>query len=51
MQAVRHLTVSEFRMSRLTALKLGSYMQCATTILQDVHREVLGAELLAEEGN
>src|SRR5438270_5833836 len=29
MQAVRHLTVSEYRMSRMTALKLGSYLQCA----------------------
>ena len=51
MEAVRHLTIGEFRMSRLTALKLGVFLQCATRILQDVHREVLGAELLAEEGN
>ena len=51
MEAVRHLTVSEFRMSRLTALKLGSFMQCAAGILENVHREVLGSELLAEEGN
>ncbi len=51
MKAVRHLTVSEFRMSRLTALKLGSLMQCATAILDDVHQKVLGAELLGDEGN
>src|SRR5436190_24126511 len=51
MASVRHLTVSEFRMSRMTALKLGSFLQCAAGILENVHREVLGAELLAEEGN
>jgi len=51
MEAVRHLTVGEFRMSRLTALKLGSFLQCAAGILENVHREVLGSELLAEEGN
>src|SRR5437764_12452235 len=33
MAPVRHLTVSEFRMSRLTALKLGSFLQCASGIL------------------
>jgi hypothetical protein len=49
MEAVRHLTVSEYRMSRMTALKLGAYMQSASAILQHVHHEVLGAELLAEE--
>jgi hypothetical protein len=51
MQAVRHLTVSEYRMSRMTALKLGVFMQCAAGILQHVHHEVLGSELLAEEEN
>jgi hypothetical protein len=51
MELVRHLSVSEYRMSRLTALKLGSFMQCAAAILHHVHRQVLGAELLAEEGN
>src|SRR5438270_6042259 len=41
MEAVRHLTVSEYRMSRMTALKLGSFMQCAAAILQHVHHQVL----------
>jgi hypothetical protein len=51
MEALRHLTVGEYRMSRLTALKLGTYMQCAAAILQHVHLEVLGAEIIAEEQN
>jgi hypothetical protein len=49
MQAVRHLTVSEYRMSRLTALKLGVYLRTAGDILEQVHQEVLGAEILGEE--
>jgi hypothetical protein len=45
------LTVSEYRMSRMTALKLSAYLQCAAAILQHVHQEVPGSELLAEEEN
>jgi hypothetical protein len=37
---VRHLTVSQYRISRLTVLKLGTY---------HVHHKILGTELLAEE--
>src|ERR1043166_8586666 len=49
MQAVRHLTVSEYRMSRLTALKLGFYLRDAGHILEQVHLEVLGSEVISEE--
>ena len=49
-EAVRHLTVSEYRMSRLTALKLCEYMQCAAAVLLHVHHQVLGPEVIAEEG-
>jgi hypothetical protein len=41
--------MSEYRRSRLTALKLGTFMQSVAAILQHVHREALGSELLAEE--
>ncbi len=49
MQAVRHLTVDEYRMSRLTALKLGGFLRAAAHILEQVHEEVLGPEVLGEE--
>jgi len=51
MEAIRHLTVTEYRMSRHTALKLGAYMRTAASILEHVHLQVLGSELLAEEDN
>jgi|SRR5436305_908971 len=51
MEALRHMTLGEYRMSRLTALKLGTFMQCASAILQHVHHEVLGAEIIGEEQN
>lgn len=49
MQALRHLTLSEYRMSRLTALKLGSFLRTAGDILDQVHEAVLGPEIIAEE--
>jgi hypothetical protein len=49
MRAVRHLSVGEYRMSRLTALKLGVFLRSASHILEEVHQQVLGAEVLAEE--
>ena len=49
MRALRHLTVGEYRMSRLTALKLGVFLRSASHILEEVHQQVLGAEVLAEE--
>lgn len=49
MKALRHLTVTEYRMSRLTALKLGSYLRTAGHILERVHEEVLGPEVIGEE--
>ncbi|HWD00835.1 MAG TPA: hypothetical protein VG456_28960 [Candidatus Sulfopaludibacter sp.] len=49
MQALRHLTVGEYRMSRMTARKLGSFLQSASHILEEIHYQVLGAEVLADE--
>jgi hypothetical protein len=49
MQAVRHLTLTEYRMSRLTALKLGVFMRSAGHIFEKVHLEVLGPEIMSEE--
>ena len=49
MRAIRHLTLGEYRMSRLTGLKLGALLRNASHILAGVHEQVLGAEVLAEE--
>lgn len=51
MRALRHLTVSEFRMSRLTALKLGGFLRRAGHILDKVHEEVVGSDVISEEQN
>jgi hypothetical protein len=50
MRALRHLTVMEYRMSRLTALKLGALLRDASRILERVHQEVLGTHVIEEEG-
>ena len=49
MRAVRHLTVGEYRRSRLTAIKLGAILQNAVHILDHVHEQVIGDELIAAE--
>jgi len=49
MRALRHLTVGEYRMSRLTALKLGVFLRDAVHIFEQVHEQVVGEEILSEE--
>jgi hypothetical protein len=51
MRAVRHLSVGEYRMSRLTALKLGCFLREAVDIFEQVHEQVVGGEVLSEEQN
>ncbi|MDX2152639.1 MAG: hypothetical protein SFV54_18000 [Bryobacteraceae bacterium] len=48
MRAVRRLTLSEYRMGHLTALKLMGKMNEANGVMQKVGREILGEEVLDE---
>ena len=49
MRAVRHLTVGEYRRSRLTAIKLGAILREAVHILDRVHEQVVGDEVISAE--
>lgn len=48
MRACRRLTLSEYRMGHLTALRLMSGMNEANGVMQKVGREILGKEVLDE---
>ncbi|HBY63744.1 MAG TPA: hypothetical protein DEH78_28295 [Solibacterales bacterium] len=48
MRAVRRLTLSEYRMGHLTALKLLGKMSAANGVMQAIGREILGEEVLGE---
>lgn len=48
MRATRRLTLSEYRMGHLTALKLMGKMNEANAVMQQVGRQILGEEVLDE---
>ncbi|HWQ52803.1 MAG TPA: hypothetical protein VN442_03905 [Bryobacteraceae bacterium] len=48
MRAVRRLTLPEYRMSHLTALKLMDALRGTAGIIDAVHTQVMGPELLDE---
>ncbi len=48
MKACRRLTLTEYRMGHLTALKLMGKMNEANAVMQQVGREILGEEVLDE---
>ncbi len=48
MQAVRKLTLSEYRMSHLTALRLSEQLEGAGEIMDEVHLRILGPEIINE---
>jgi len=48
MQVVRKLTLSEYRMSHLTALRLSAKLEGAGEIMDEVHLQILGPEIIAE---
>ncbi|MFN3322465.1 MAG: hypothetical protein ACK5AZ_03125 [Bryobacteraceae bacterium] len=48
MRACRRLTLAEYRMGHLTALKLMGKMSAANAVMQEVGRQILGAEVLDE---
>ncbi len=48
MKPSRRLTLTEFRMTHLTAMKLMGKLEGTGPILDDVHMQVLGPEILGE---
>jgi hypothetical protein len=49
MKSVRHVTLSEFRMSHITAMRLAERMTEARRVMQTVHYQILGPEILDGE--
>ena len=48
MKALRRLTLREFRMSHLTALRLSERLDGAGPIMDHVHLKILGSEVIRE---
>jgi hypothetical protein len=48
MRSERTLTLDEFRMSHLTAIRMGNKLLGTGKVLEEVHRQVLGAEIVGE---
>jgi len=50
MRAVRRLTLAEYRMSHMTALRLREHLASAGGVMDEVHLRILGPEILGEIG-
>ena len=48
MKVVRKLTLGEYRMSHLTALRLSEQLDGTSEIMDEVHLKILGPEIIAE---
>lgn len=48
MKAERQLTLSEYRMSHLTAMRLAENLQATERIINRIHLEILGPEIIEE---
>lgn len=48
MRSVRRLTRDEFRMSSITAARLAEQLSDTGTVLEEIHLEILGPEVLNE---
>ena len=46
MHQVRRLTLEEFRMSHITAIRLADKLAGTTRVLEEVHMQILGPEIL-----
>ena len=46
MRQVRRLTLEEFRMSHITALRLADKLSATARVLQEIHMQILGPEIL-----
>ena len=50
MRALRRLTLPEYRMSHMTALRLSEHLEGAGPVMDEVHLRILGPEILGEVG-
>jgi hypothetical protein len=48
MKEVRRLTLPEFRMSHITAIRLADKMNGTTRVLEEIHLKILGPEILGD---
>ena len=48
MRGERNLTLDEFRMSHMTSLRMMNKLSGTGRLMEEVHRQVLGAEILAD---
>ena len=46
MKVVRKLTLAEYRMSHLTAIRLSEKLEGTSEIMDDVHLQILGQEII-----
>ena len=46
MKAVRHLTLEEFRMSHITAMRLADKLAGTGKVMESIHMQILGPEIL-----
>ena len=46
MRQVRRLTLDEFRMSHITAIRLADKLSGTTRVLEEIHMKILGPEIL-----
>ena len=46
MKAVRRLTLDEFRMSHITAIRLAEKLDSTRKVMEAVHLQILGPEIL-----
>src|SRR5262249_30056102 len=48
MQQVRRLTLEEFRMSHITAIRLADKLNGTSRVLEEIHMQILGPEILGD---
>ena len=49
MRQVRRITLEEFRMSHITAIRLADKLAGTTRVLEEVHMQILGPEILGAQ--
>jgi hypothetical protein len=49
MRQVRRLTLDEFRMSHITAIRLADKLTGTTRVLEEIHMRILGPEILGAQ--
>ena len=50
MKQLRRLTLEEFRMSHITAIRLADKLSGTARVLEEIHMQILGPEILGTQG-